>query len=188
MSEELKLSIKLKAAINAGDGTEIAKTGAEIDDYIFNCAFVSSSLFDDLIAMLKSDKFRRLSESIGGIKLFEYNIQFLSDDQKWQLQSVLTESVSELEDSVSAFLAVELIAEIWADSRSLEALLQLGKAASEHTLALAVHGFDWLAKKTDKIDIKDKCLEELRCLSKNPSNLVRSEAIVALRRREGAAR
>ena len=145
--------------------------------------FFRLPLFEQVLSVIQGTEFHRLSDSVGIIKLFEYNLGLLTDAQKQPLFTTLSESIPELLDSISAFLAVELIAEIWRDNRSLEALLHLTRGASENTLALAVHGLDWLAKKTEQADIRTRCLDELWRLSKHPSSLVQTEAITALNRR-----
>jgi hypothetical protein len=183
MTEDAELGARLEAAVRTGGGSELTSVGEAIDRYVFDGAVFPSSLFEQVLSVIRGAEFRRLSESVGIIKLFEYNLGLLTDTQKQQLFTTLSESIPELADSISAFLAVELIAEIWRDNRSLEALLHLIREASENTLTLAVHGLDWLAKKADQTDTRTRCLDELQRLSKHPSPLVRAEAINALKRR-----
>lgn len=182
MTEDAELGVRLEAAVRAGGGSELTSVGEAIDHCVFDGAVFPSPLFEQVLSVIQGTEFHRLSDSVGIIKLFEYNLGLLTDAQKQQLFTTLSESIPELADSVGAFLAVELIAEIWRDNRSLEALLHLTRA-SENTLALAVHGLDWRAKKTDQTDTRARCLDELRRLSKHPSRLVKAEAITALNRR-----
>lgn len=183
MTEDVELGARLEATVRAGGGSELTSVGEAIDRYVFDGAVFPSPLFEKVLSVIQGAEFRRLSDSVGIMKLFEYNLGLLTDAQRQRLFTTLSESIPELADSVSAFLAVELIAETWCDNRSLEALLHLTRGASENTLALAVHGLDWLAKKTDQTDTRARCLDELRRLSKHSSRLVQAEAITALKRR-----
>lgn len=183
MTEGAELSARIEAAVRMGNAADLAAVGEAIDRFVFDGAVFPSDLFGTVLSAIRSSEFSQLVDSVAFMKLFEYNLELLTDVQAQQLVTVLTEAIPKLADPISAFLAVELIAEIWRDRRSLEAIMQLTKRASENTLALAVHGLDWLAKKTDQANIRALCLDELRRLSKNSSGLVKAEAIAALNRR-----
>ena len=180
MIEDSKLGKQLEAAVIKGDKSELATIGETIDRYIFDIAAFPSPLFEKVISVIRGMEFCRLTDSVWIIKLFEYNLSLLTNVQRQQLFTTLSELITKLADPVSAFLTVELVAEIWCDSRSFESLLNLTKGASENTLALAAHGLGWLAKRTKQMDTQSRCLNELRLLSKHPSHIVQAEAITAL--------
>lgn len=186
MTEEEDLGGRLEATVKAGSPAEVAAIGADIDRYVFDHATFPARLFSRVLSVIGSADFCHLAESVGVIKLFEYNLDLLSEAQREQLVSVLAGTISKLADSVCAFLAVELIAEVWRDRRSFDLLMPLSSAGSADTVALAVHGLDWLAKKTIDEDVRARCLEQLRLLGKHSSRLVQAEAIAALRRRTQA--
>jgi hypothetical protein len=184
MPMDVDLGVQLESAVGRGDQPEITRIAGAIDNYVFDDNTFSPLLFTKMMLIMGSPQFLKLDNSIRIIKIFDYHLAYLNSGQKEQLFRVLEEILPNVKDNLSGFLAVELIAELWRDERSLLAFQQLTKTAkNEATIALIVHGLDWLAKKTESTKVRNHCAEELHKMAVHESGLVKGEAKAALRRR-----
>lgn len=186
MATEEGLIACLETAVATGSPGELASIATEIDRFVFDQGLFPGELLRRVLAVMCTVEFSRLTDSVDLLyHVFKYNLGLLEESQRGQLASALTEMVPRLADSVCAFLAVELLGELYGDVRSLNALIELADSNSETVLALAVHGFDWLAQVAVDPDVRASCMDQLVRFSRHPSDLVRAESVTALKRRTG---
>ncbi len=185
MTEADPLANDLRSAIAANDARALAEAATAIDRRAFDEARFPGSLFLEVIAALKSPALRASTDSVALVKLFEFGLDLLSASQREQLAEALHELIPKTADETAAFVAVELLVELWSADRLLKALQELRTAPSEQTLLIVVHGYDWLAKRNQEPPVKSECLARLGELSRSPQPTVAAEARSALRKRGG---
>ena len=179
-----ELAAGLEAAILRGNASEIAAISQTIEAYAFDVGVFPDDLFELLISAIQSKAFAQLEDGVALLKVFEYNLDLLKGAQKEVLVHALRQSIPQMRDAIAAFLAVELIVEVSSDENALRTMTSLvDEGVLDTTLAIAAHGFDWLAKRTERDSVRRRALEELSNLAEHSSSLVRAEALHALKRR-----
>jgi len=181
--DESGLLEELNRAVLRGDVEQLRASSQQIEGLVFDRGAFADDLFGALLRSVESAPYAKMADGLLLLKIFEYNLDLLSPTQKKDLASSLGSYVPRALDAVSAFLAIELIAEIWKDRRSADAIIAVKeRAISDETLALVAHGFDWLAKRTSDGLVRQECVQELEALSRHSSPEVMAEAQSALTR------
>lgn len=174
---------RLKAAVRLANVAELSESSKQLDEAIFDQACFSDDTVKELFEIIGSDAYAQMADGVTLLKVFEYNLELLSESQSKDLQRSLVLFVPNARDAIAAFLAVEPIAELWKDGRSADALSVIRKSASsDETLVLVAHGFYWLAKKTTDVGVQKRCMVQLEELGRHPSPEVTVEAQAALNR------
>ncbi len=182
-SEEGRLLDQLNAAVRADNAQQLRESSEGLESAVFDNGAFASELLSELTGIIRSDAYAQMSDGLFLIKIFEYNLDLLGDSQRKLLTQAIIDYVPRARDAIAAFLAMEVVAEIWRDQRSVAAILSVKeRAGTEETLALAVHGFYWLAKKATDTSVRLKCLEHLETLSRHPAVAVNVEATAVLAR------
>ena len=184
MPNESSLASDLSAAVAEPDTHPLADVAEAIDRFVFDLGAFPGALFEQVLQALGNIALRRRGDSVAIVKLFEYQLDLLSLKQRDALALALLDALPEFVDELSAFLGVELLVDLWPADRVLKSLRQLSAGAAEPVLLTAVHGFDWLAKRSDdKGNVRAACLAELTSLAAHRTRSVAAEAQAALRRR-----
>jgi hypothetical protein len=173
----------LEAAVRADDKQQLRRLSEGLGSAVFDNGAFTNELLNQLTRIIQSEAYAKMSDGLLLMRVFEYNLNLLTDSQRDKLGSAIVAYVPCARDAIAAFLAVEIIAEIWKDRRSIEAIILVKeRARTEETFALVTHGFDWLAKRTSDTGVRVECLDQLDKLSRHPSSAVRVEALAALTR------
>ncbi len=184
MSDESTLIAELEAAIAACDEESLARTAEAIDRHAFDLGSFPHGLFAAVVAAVASEQLQTLPNSLPLIKMFEYELDLLSAEQRDALGQTLLSAMPRLADEIAAFLAAELVCDLLPATQVRDQLNGLVTGAAEPLLLMLVHGWDWLAKRNDDDDsVRAACNAALHALSKHPSRAVSAEAAAALRRR-----
>jgi hypothetical protein len=185
-SNESSLASDLRAAVGEPESRRLTVVAEAIDRFVFDAGEFPDALFEQVIQTLQSPALRRRSDSLALVKMFEYQIDLLSTAQRDALALALFDALPEFADEMSAFLGVELLVELWPADRLFKSLKRLSSVAAEPVLLTAVHGFDWLAKRSNDAPIRAACLAELGALARHRTRSVAAEAQEAVRRRSRA--
>lgn len=171
------------AAVENGDMAALESSSKQLEEVVFDQGYFSDETVRALSETIESDAYARVTDGVFLLKSFEYNLELMTDSQAKEFARAVVSFVPKAHDEIAAFLAVELIAELWKDERSVDALIEIRDTSTANvTLALVAHGFHWLAKKSAILGVKDRAAKELEALSKHPSSEVSVEAVAALNR------
>lgn len=185
MSQESTLASELASAIGDSDARRLADATSAIDRFVFDLGHFPQDLFGAVIAALRSPALQELADSVALVKMFEFGLDLLSPPQREDLAGALLDGAPKFADETAAFLAVELLVDLWTGERLLKALKAMEAGASKSTLLTISHALDWLAKRTQDPAIKAECVKALTRMSAHADKDVAAEARGALKRRGG---
>ena len=184
MSDENALIAELDAAIAACNDESLARTAEAIDRHAFDLGVFPRGLFAAVVAALASEHLQALPNSLPLIKIFEYELDLLTTEQRYVLGQTLLSAMPRLTDEIATFLTAELVCDLLPAARVRDQLDKLAIGAAEPILLSIVHAWDWLAKRNNDDNLLlAACLAALHALSKHPSSAVAAEAAAAVRRR-----
>ena len=155
------LVVELKTSIERGDGHSFEKIAEKLGDLLLEEGEFPSGLFVEILNLIRREGFCLLENTWYLVKVFEENVEFLSEDQKKSLFASFQKMILLLEDSTACFLVVEMLAELFPDERALEVLVLLEKDYGNKNRALIPHGFQRLAKICSNSEVGKDALDRL---------------------------
>lgn len=184
MSDQYRIFGVLREALLHEDWGGVKRSAEAIDAEVFDAEGFSDDLFEGLMSLARDPLLYQAAESVLFFKLFEFNLDLLTEMQRLQFVEVVKFIVDKLRDEVAAFLVIELLIELAPNAATLDYLKgMLSSSDSEGSSGIALHGLDWLAKKTSDARLKQACLDALSKLANHSCQTIRSDAHAALLRR-----
>lgn len=147
-----------------------------IDDVLLEEGRFAQELYDGIICFIQKTEFLKFKGSWHLIKLFEENLEILSEKQKELLLEILQEIFHDFENTTSCFLIAEIIVELFLDENSLNALINLNKGQNLKNRALIPHGLQHLVKRGKDSIVTKKALIELRKMKNDLDKNVSEQA------------
>src|SRR5712692_2360790 len=140
------------------------------------------SVFDFALKLMDCEIFLASEGSSKLLMVFETDWVRLSEQQKEKLLSALGKSYARFRDSMSCFIASELLVEYYCNEDAFNLLYQLEKTSNVPARAFIPHGFEHIAKSAKDPKLRTKALAELRSLRLDPSPEVQAEAAESLQK------
>jgi hypothetical protein len=141
-----------------------------------------ADLFERIEAMLNDQEFLNMRQSWKLLRFVDTNWDQLTGDQRERARNLAVRSFDRFRDSTGAMVASEILGEKLCDSRSLEALRQLGRTARLPARALAPHGLEMLALNSSDATLRAAARQELEVLSRSADDETRREAELSIAR------
>ena len=140
------------------------------------------SVFDFALKLMDSEVFLDMQGSSKLLMIFETDWVRLSPEQRQRLLLSLGKSYERFKDSMSCFVASELLGQYYCNEDAFRLLCQLKRTSNATTRAFIPHGFEHIAKSAATVGLRKEALAELRSLSLDPSTEVQAEAAESLQK------
>jgi hypothetical protein len=138
------------------------------------------SVFEFILEIMDSETFLGMQGSSKLLMIFETDWVRLSAEQRQKLLVSLGKSYERFKDSMSYFIASELLGQYYCNEDAFRLLRKLKKTSNLTARALIPHGFEHIAKSAADEQLRKQAVSELISMKQDPSLEVQSEAAEAL--------
>jgi hypothetical protein len=176
-----QITTEICQAVIEGKGHILEKYSLDFDLAILQFELFPADIFKSILEMLRHPNFKTMHDSyflLNGV--FKSNLGMLSDTQRNELFKVLEEIYDGLLDSTTCMLALEIMVDLFADERSLDALIASKTVSSEIPRAIVAYGLHYFIEECHGEQLKARALDALTKMEADPSELVRGEVRQAL--------
>lgn len=172
---------KIEKSILKKDLNYLDELVFQVDEMLLEEGRFPDQLFEGIIKIIAKKEFLKLTQSWYLLKLFEENIDILSEGQKEKLLETLQLVFNAFYDTTSCFLITEIIVELFLDERSLNTLRKLKLIKEKSYRAIVPHGFHWFVKKCKDKNLTNQAYNELITMKNDSDPDVRKQSEVELR-------
>lgn len=174
MSDQ-ELVHKIKAAINNHSIKEILESTYLIDQLVTENGYFSDKIFSGLIDLLKMPQVHSFSDSSIVLKVFEYNMDFLSNEKKNELLGVFIEQYENFVDPASCILIYEIIVDNFSDKVSYHSIISFTKSKYENSRAISLAGLNYFITKFKSTKLAECAFKRIVEMKNDPSAIVKKE-------------
>ncbi len=132
-------------------------------------------IFQEILSFLKRNDFLSSPGASNMLRVIEYDWGMFSDEQKVLLVSCLENAYADLKDALAWFIVSEILGHYAASDQSFQSLCDLSIVKDESARSLIPMGFSLIMKRNH--DLSAKAYEEIKRMSRDPSDQVRREAV-----------
>lgn len=182
MSEATTLMRLIANAVERSDAHVLQEQSRSLTLLLVKKEELLNEILEFILSMMRQTDFQKMSESFRLLKVIEDDIGRLTEQQKERLLHAIESTYEDFVDEASCLLMVEYVATLFADERSLDALLRLLKAKSEIPRALVASGLEHFVGVCSRPELAARAREVLHAMATDSSGLVREEASESLER------
>jgi hypothetical protein len=169
-------------AIAASDGTRLREYAYMMETFTLGMEYFPEPSFELILTLLKRRELLEMDGSFYILRVLENDWDLLSDDQKERLLPALETAYGLFYDWMSWLVISELLGEYFGDEQALGSLSRLKTLHAEGPRSLVPHGLEHIVKGACDEGLASKAYTELLDMRKDPSEQVRNEVRLSLRR------
>ena len=181
LEDERKITEALRGAVLSRNGDRLKEEAYNLDSQLIKAGYFSPILFKGLTEIISLHEFLIMEGSFVLLKVFQDSFDYLSEDQKVELLSVLEAHYEALADTTSGFLVSEIVGESYCDERALQTLRRLTETKADVPRSLVPHGLEYFTRKCGDRELARLAFDALLQMKSDPSEDVRDEVITSLK-------
>jgi hypothetical protein len=181
MGEELLHNL-IYQAIAAGDSTRLREYAYAMETSALGADRFPEHSFELILDLLNRRELFEMDGSFYILRVLENDWKSLSDEQKERLLPALETAYGLFDDWMSWFVISELLGKCFGDEQALGALSRLKAVRGEGPRSLVPHGLEHIVEGARDEGLARKAYAELWGMRNDPSEQVRNEVGVSLRR------
>jgi YD repeat-containing protein len=135
-----------------------------------------AEFFPGVLALLQDPQFVSVRTSWHLLQFLKKNWNLISEEEASALKGAVVDAYDKFGDWTGAFIASEVLGELYPDRDTLAILTRLSKTARDPWRELVPHGMEKLARTTQDHTLRAAAIEELRLLLQDKSEALRREA------------
>jgi hypothetical protein len=139
-------------------------------------------VFNFILEMMSQPQFLNMEGAHHLLYLFEYDWAMLTPLQKIKLSGAIEHSYHKYKDWMACFVLSELLGKNYCDENAFQVLHKLNNSLREIPRSLLPMGFEYLARGTSDLVLKNKSISELKRMTTDSSKQVQKEANESLSR------
>jgi hypothetical protein len=182
MSNEAMLIERLNALVASGDSASIEGLVFDFGMLVLEEGSFPQGCFDQILTVLSNDQFRRLESSWKMLRVFEYNWDDLSEQQRSALLVALEMAYKSFADWMACFVISGILGELYRDDRAFATLCRLKSESDEMPRSFIPHGFEHIVRDTSDPALAGRALAELKAMQMDLSERVVREVAESLGR------
>lgn len=175
------LNTLFEEVISSGDIKHFREMTDSLELLVIRTNGFPDEVFQLIANLLNQNYFLESEESRHILYLLRSNFDLLSETQKNVIFLELKNSYANFRDWMSWFTISEIFGECFQNEQALQALRELKQINNEHPRSFIAHGLEHIAKSQD-YNLARKALDELVLLKNDPSERVRYEVDLSLKR------
>lgn len=181
MDEELLHNL-IYQAIAADDSAQLREYAYAMETSALGADHFPEHNFELILALLNRREFLEMEGSFYVLRVLKNDCNLLTDQQKERLLPALETAYGSFHDWMTWFVVSELLGEYFGDEPALRALSRLKTLCAEGPRSLVPHGLEHIVKGASGEDLASEAYTELLGLRNDPSEQVRDEVSLSLRR------